>query len=392
MCHSICKISFLTKERKKRERLAFIVLIRFFSFFSLQTDYFCTLCESYLKEEELQSHLFEGHQAENVEESFVRVKNSAKNGGSGGGGASQLHICVVCWAKIPRVGTGGGGGGGGREDLRAHRAGCRTDPAEDDLENGAVPMESGKGAGVSGAGTPDIANLLSTVAAANAAANGDRRAASASAAASATSPAAARPGGGGSGGAGSGAGAGASLSGAPSLSLTPLGPRRGPRKRAQPAPHSSLVPPPAPLPSAAPPPSSSSSPSPMVNGLSAAAAAAGGVLAQQSVLAGLAAQAAHRLQCSLCSMVVPSPGYLVHLRDFHRVTCPLEDLTCPLCLSPVPVLELSLHLTAVHSAAPVAAVNSIMVSTVTSREIFSMPKSPNLGRFLILRHKNARPT
>ena len=32
-----------------------------------QTDYFCTVCEESLKEEELQSHLFEGHSAENLQ-------------------------------------------------------------------------------------------------------------------------------------------------------------------------------------------------------------------------------------------------------------------------------------------------------------------------------------
>ena len=32
-----------------------------------QTDYFCTVCEESLKEEELQSHLFDGHSAENLQ-------------------------------------------------------------------------------------------------------------------------------------------------------------------------------------------------------------------------------------------------------------------------------------------------------------------------------------
>ena len=32
-----------------------------------QTDYFCTVCESSLKEEDLQCHLFDGHSAENLQ-------------------------------------------------------------------------------------------------------------------------------------------------------------------------------------------------------------------------------------------------------------------------------------------------------------------------------------
>ena len=38
-----------------------------------QTDYFCTLCDAFLKEEELQAHLFDGHQAEDCSNYFVRV-------------------------------------------------------------------------------------------------------------------------------------------------------------------------------------------------------------------------------------------------------------------------------------------------------------------------------
>ena len=285
-----------------------------------QTDYFCTLCESYLKEEELQSHLFEGHQAENVEESFVRVKST-----KGQEQGQVLHICVVCWAKIPNR-----GGQQQQDDLRVHREGCRTDPGEEDLENGSVPMD-----GKVNTAAASVANVISTP----------------SITSMLTSSASSSD----------GALNGGAFMGTPSLSLTPLGPSGKSRGGTTPRKRSSQPPPVVP----------SSTTSHLVNGLAAAAAAAGagggGVLAaaaqQQSMLAaaGLAA-AQQRMQCSLCSMVVPSPGYLVHLRDFHRVTCPLEDLTCPLCMSSVPVLELSLHLTAVHSAAPLAAVNSIMVN------------------------------
>lgn len=93
------------------------------------------MCESYLKEEELQSHLFEGHQAENVEESFVRVSVTAAGkqppSGINNNKSESLHICVVCWAKIPR-------GDGGPEDLKAHRAACRTVPADEEGPDTAV--------------------------------------------------------------------------------------------------------------------------------------------------------------------------------------------------------------------------------------------------------------
>ena len=52
-----------------------------------QTDYFCTLCDAFLKEEELQAHLFDGHQAEDYSNYFVRVvvglkPNSSANASS----------------------------------------------------------------------------------------------------------------------------------------------------------------------------------------------------------------------------------------------------------------------------------------------------------------------
>lgn len=45
-----------------------------------QTDYFCTLCDAFLKEEELQAHLFDGHQAEDCSNYFVRVNTNASAG------------------------------------------------------------------------------------------------------------------------------------------------------------------------------------------------------------------------------------------------------------------------------------------------------------------------
>ena len=91
-----------------------------------QTDYFCTLCEEYLREDELQPHLFgEPHRAETCDNSFVRVTAT-------GGQQSRskfVYICVVCWAKIVSP-----------EELLNHRKCCRVDPPEEELENGAVPM------------------------------------------------------------------------------------------------------------------------------------------------------------------------------------------------------------------------------------------------------------
>ena len=314
----------VSKNNKISDILIFLPFGRFF-----QTDYFCTLCESYLKEEELQSHLFEGHQAESVEDSFVKV--SPKPASSNNNNKHEhLHICVVCWAKIPRV--------GGTDDLKAHRTACRTDPADDDLENGSVPM-AGKTNAASAAtssggsvtnvvSTPDIGNLLSAVGDQNSndsvpGLNGGNlvNGAAASALASAFNQSS-------------------------SLSLTPLGStghsKRASRKK-------------------------QSAPTHLVNGLPSVSPSSfpSSLFANTpaSLLSGFAAQ---RLQCSLCSMVIPSPGYLVHLRDFHRVTCSLDDSTCPLCLSPVPVLELSFHLTAMHAIAPTSAVNSILVSPLVT--------------------------
>ena len=56
-----------------------------------QTDYFCTVCEESLKEEELQSHLFEGHSAENLQ---VRAGTDALNQYR----SSELQYCQ-CFLK-----------------------------------------------------------------------------------------------------------------------------------------------------------------------------------------------------------------------------------------------------------------------------------------------------
>ena len=43
-----------------------------------QTDYFCTVCEESLKEDQLQSHLFEGHSAENLQVRYLESYFSRK--------------------------------------------------------------------------------------------------------------------------------------------------------------------------------------------------------------------------------------------------------------------------------------------------------------------------
>ena len=72
-----------------------------------QTDYFCTVCEESLKEDQLQSHLFEGHSAENLQVIYLIINPHN----------SFLHFCfpglfcscmsgrsrknLVCPEKVP---------------------------------------------------------------------------------------------------------------------------------------------------------------------------------------------------------------------------------------------------------------------------------------------------
>ena len=72
------------------------------------------------------------------------------------------------------------------------------------------------------------------------------------------------------------------------------------------------------------------------------------------------------LQCSLCSMVLPSSSYLSHLRTFHRVSCPLNPASCPLCMSTVPIMDLTVHLASQHGLVPQAAVNALLLWVLTS--------------------------
>ena len=72
------------------------------------------------------------------------------------------------------------------------------------------------------------------------------------------------------------------------------------------------------------------------------------------------------LQCSLCTMVLPSSSYLSHLRTYHRVSCPLTSANCPLCMTPVPIMDLTVHLATQHGLVPQTAVNALLLWVLTS--------------------------
>ena len=39
-------------------------------------------------------------------------------------------------------------------------------------------------------------------------------------------------------------------------------------------------------------------------------------------------------------------------RAYHRVTCPISSLTCPLCMSLVPIMDLTVNLASQHGLVP----------------------------------------
>ena len=265
-----------------------------------QTDYFCTLCDAYLREDELQAHLFEGHQAENITNFFVRVLSPSSASSDKGILFQQLqrhvHICVVCWAKIPEP-----------KDCAAHRLACRADNSDGLGGSGGGPDNGGLSASVSPPqnviSTPDIANLLqrgsSPGAGSNCSADGDLVMNGTNGSSRSHSPPGTTPdvildqhrimrNGGGVGGLGR-----------KGMAHHPRGP-------------------------------SSSVQHPCV-------------------------------QCSLCSMVVPSQGHCAHLRDFHRITTIEEAVACcPLCAGPVSLADLGAHLTSAHGITSRAASSSVL--------------------------------
>ena len=72
------------------------------------------------------------------------------------------------------------------------------------------------------------------------------------------------------------------------------------------------------------------------------------------------------LQCSLCTMVLPTSSYLSHLRAYHRVSCPLNSAHCPLCMTSVPIMDLTVHLASQHGLVPQSAVNALLLWVLTS--------------------------
>ena len=72
------------------------------------------------------------------------------------------------------------------------------------------------------------------------------------------------------------------------------------------------------------------------------------------------------MQCSLCTMILPSSSYLSHLKTYHRVTCPLTSANCPLCMSCVPIMDLTVHLASQHGLVPQSAVNALLLWVLTS--------------------------
>ena len=50
-----------------------------------------------------------------------------------------------------------------------------------------------------------------------------------------------------------------------------------------------------------------------------------------------------------------------HLREFHRVACSLETTACPLCMGVVPLMDMTVHLAAMHGVAPQPAVNALLL-------------------------------
>merc|ERR1719228_1376580 len=108
-----------------------------------QTDYFCTVCEESLKEDQLQSHLFEGHSAENLQDYFVRVCQDGP-GKTWFGQKKFLYICVVCWAKMNNI-----------QDMHGHRESCKVNFGEDSNENTMDDTEP-----LSVVSTPDIPTMI----------------------------------------------------------------------------------------------------------------------------------------------------------------------------------------------------------------------------------------
>jgi len=247
-----------------------------------QTDYFCTVCEESLKEEELQSHLFEGHSAENLQDYFVRVcPDKSKGGPLRTDKPRYLYICVVCWAKLPSL-----------TEMRGHRMTCKVNFGDGEDREG-----EGDGEVEGVVSTPDIPTMIEEQNESN----------------------------------GHTAGRNGGASPAPYF------------------PHPEVI--------------IDTDPS-------------GGMTVHlpkypetQEVKLGRTGEPVYSsacLQCSLCTMVLPSSSYLSHLRAYHRVSCPLNSAHCPLCMTSVPIMDLTVHLASQHGLVPQSAVNALLLWVLTS--------------------------
>ena len=348
-----------------------------------QTDYFCTICDAYLKEEQLQSHLFDGHRAEGLSEYFVQVgiDNNLSN-------VTQvyfpkkryLYICVVCWAKIPNAG-----------DMAVHRKTCKTDICNNSNNDSPAMMAlSGKnntkrgstssiiqdGEPTNVVSTPDIPTLMidsdneGSTTPGQEPFNGNGRQNDSPSPSSSqgsliidvpdTVPQ-------------TGPAPPSLLASQPSITTAnstlghsnqhqPI--KRGRKKQA----HPQQVLPPDRLPK---------TPS-VAQQTTSTIVSSGGAelpktplppmpplppLLQSNLLSsGQPIQfASNCIQCSLCGSILPSSSYMKHLREFHRVACSLETTGCPLCMGVVPLMDMTVHLAAMHGVAPQPAVNALLL-------------------------------
>ena len=358
-----------------------------------QTDYFCTICDAYLKEEQLQSHLFDGHKAEGLSEYFVQVctdnTNITSNQVTQGYFPKKryLYICVVCWAKITNAG-----------DMAVHRKTCKTDICNNSNNDSPAMMAlSGKNQSKFGStnsivqdgeptnvvSTPDIPTLMidsdnegsASAGAQTFVVNGRQNDCTSPNSSQGsliidvpdtvpqTAPAppsllASQP---------FLMNAGSTLINSQSNQPPPI--KRGRKKQAHPqqvlpsdrlqktssgaqhpaaatTPLSGTELPKTPLPPLPPLPP---------------------LLQQSPFSGGQPIQfASNCIQCSLCGSILPSSNYMKHLREFHRVACSLETTACPLCMGSVPLMDMTVHLAAMHGIAPQPAVNALLLWTLAN--------------------------
>ena len=97
------------------------------------------------------------------------------------------------------------------------------------------------------------------------------------------------------------------------------------------------------------------------------------------------------MQCGLCDIVIPASDEAKHLQvyicffssncqlfvynyffqnsqEWHRLTVPLENTSCPLCNNSVPLLELVPHLTVVHAVTPPSTGHALLLWILTSTQ------------------------